>query len=47
MDDKLTDLECRSMRDNHYGIPETAMEDCENKVKELCKEKLWILKPGC
>ena len=45
MEDKLTDLECRSMRDNliFYGIPETAAEDCENKVKELCKEKLGIL----
>ena len=45
MEDKLTDLECRSMRDNliFYGIPETAAEVCENKVKELCKSKLGIL----
>ena len=45
MEDKLTYLECRSMRDNliFNGIPETAAEDCENKVKELCKAKLGIL----
>ena len=43
INDKLSDLESRSMRENlmFYGIPEGGDgEDCERLVKDLCTDLL-------
>ena len=42
--DKLNDLEARSMRDNllFLGIEETQAEDCSAKVKQFCEDELQL-----
>ncbi|XP_053398799.1 uncharacterized protein LOC123556557 [Mercenaria mercenaria] len=44
MDDKLNDLEARSMRENlmFYGLKEDSEEDCSEKVKVFCQDNLEI-----
>ena len=42
--DKLNDLESRSMRENllFLGIDETQNEDCAEKVKQFCEDELQM-----
>ncbi|MEW8544929.1 MAG: hypothetical protein AB2693_15495, partial [Candidatus Thiodiazotropha sp.] len=42
--DKLNDLEARSMRDNllFLGIEETQAENCSEKVKKFCEDELQL-----
>ena len=44
INDRVTELECRSMRDNliFYGIPESQNEDCEKLIKSMCVETMNI-----
>ncbi|KAH3870961.1 hypothetical protein DPMN_034155 [Dreissena polymorpha] len=44
MQHKVTDLKCRSMRDNllFYKIPEEKDEQCEKKILDFIESKLLI-----
>ena len=42
LEDRLTDIECRSMRENllFHGIAEKDNENCESIIKDFCKTEL-------
>ena len=44
LESKVSELENRSMRDNliFYGITEMQNEDCEQLIKQFCREKLEV-----